>query len=140
MTRSEDLYGREHVERYRATDGDEGYIWKRGTTILLLTTIGRRSGEPRVQPLIYREVDGKPVIVASKGGSPEHPAWYLNLRDRPEVEVQIKGEVFRATARDAEGAERARLWDLLVEVWPPYADYQRRTDREIPVVVLERAA
>jgi len=139
MTRSEDLYGREHVERYRATDGDEGYIWKRGTTILLLTTTGRRSGEPRVKPLIYRDVDGKPVIVASNGGSREHPAWYRNLRERPEVDVQIKGDVFRATARDAEGAERARLWDQLVEVWPPYADYQRRTDREIPVVVLERA-
>jgi deazaflavin-dependent oxidoreductase (nitroreductase family) len=140
MTRSEDLYGREHVERYRATNGDEGYVWKRGATILLLTTTGRRSGESRVQPLIYRDVDGKPVIVASKGGAPEHPAWYLNLREHPEVEVQIKGEVFGATARVVEGDERARLWDRMVEVWPPYADYQRKTDREIPVVVLERTA
>ena len=89
--------------------------------------------------LIYRDVDGTPVIVASKGGAPEHPAWYLNLRDQDEVTVQIKDDVFLARPRDAQGEERARLWDAMVEVWPDYADYQRRTDREIPVVVLERA-
>jgi deazaflavin-dependent oxidoreductase (nitroreductase family) len=139
MSTSKDLFGQEHVERYRATDGEEGYVWKRGTTILLLTTTGRKSGERRVQPLIYREIDGKPVIVASKGGAPDHPAWYLNLRDEPGVEVQIKGDVFPARARDAEGDERARLWDRMVEVWPDYSSYQARTDREIPVVVLERA-
>jgi proline iminopeptidase len=133
------LYGREHVERYLATDGEEGYRWRNDTTILLLFTKGRKSGEERIQPLIYREVDGNPVIVASKGGAPEHPAWYLNMQRQDQVEVQIKGDRFPARHRDAEGEERARLWDRLVEVWPDYASYQERTDREIPVVVLERA-
>ena len=133
------LFGPEHVERYRATDGEEGYYWRRGTTILLLTTVGRRSGQERVQPLIFREDDGRYVIVASRGGSPEHPAWYVNLREHPEVEVQIKGERFRARARTAGPDERPRLWELMTEVWPDYDAYQEKTDREIPVVVLERA-
>src|SRR6478752_897383 len=134
------LFGQEHVDRYRATDGQEGYYWKRDTTILLLDTVGRKSGEKRTQPLIYRDVDGKPTIVASKGGAPSHPAWFLNLRDNPEVEVQIKGDRFRARPRIAEGEERERLWKAMTEVWPPYDSYQSKTDREIPVVVLERAA
>jgi deazaflavin-dependent oxidoreductase (nitroreductase family) len=134
------LFGAEHVERYRATDGEEGFFWKRDTTILLLTTVGRRSGEERVQPLIFREVDGDPVIVASKGGSPEHPGWFLNLQaqDGP-VGVQIKGDRFQARPRVAEGDERERLWRLMTEVWPSYDSYQAGTDRQIPVVVLERA-
>ena len=136
---NEHLYGREHVERYRATDGEEGYVWRRDTTILLLTTTGRRSGEERTTPLIFREVDGAYVIVASKGGTPEHPDWYVNLRADPHATVQIKGEVFEATARDADGDERSRLWGLMAEVWPDYDAYQQKTDREIPVVVLERA-
>ena len=134
------LFGQEHVDRYRATDGEEGYRWKRDTTILLLDTVGRKSGETRTQPLIYREVDGKPTIVASKGGAPDHPAWFLNLRDNPEVEVQIKGDRFRAKPRVAEGEEREHLWEAMTEVWPAYDSYQAKTDREIPVVVLERAA
>jgi deazaflavin-dependent oxidoreductase (nitroreductase family) len=134
------LFGQQHVDRYRATDGQEGYRWKRDTTILLLDTVGRKSGEKRTQPLIYREVDGKPTIVASKGGSPKHPAWFLNLRDNPEVEVQIQGDRFRAKPRVAEGEERERLWKAMTEVWPAYDSYQSKTDREIPVVVLERAA
>lgn len=132
------LFGDEHVERYRATDGDEGYIWKRGTTILLLTTTGRRSGEERTTPLIYREVDDAYVIVASKGGAPQHPDWYANLLEDPSAEVQIRGERFPARARTAGPEERERLWDLMTEVWPDYDDYQESTDREIPVVVLER--
>jgi deazaflavin-dependent oxidoreductase (nitroreductase family) len=134
------LFGQEHVERYRATDGEEGYSWKRGTTILLLDTVGRKSGETRTQPLIYRELDGKPTIVASKGGSHEHPAWFLNLRAHPEVQVQIKGHRFPARPRVAEGEEREQLWKAMTEVWPDYEKYQAKTDREIPVVVLERAA
>jgi len=134
------LCGQQHVDRYRATDGQEGYRWKRDTTILLLDTVGRKSGEKRTQPLIYRDVDGKPTIVASKGGAPSHPAWFLNLRDNPEVEVQIKGDRFRARPRIAEGEERERLWKAMTEVWPAYDSYQAKTDREIPVVVLERAA
>ena len=135
----EDLFGQEHVRAYIDTDGETGFVWKRGTHILLLTTAGRKSGQPRIMPLIFREVDGRYVLVASQGGAPTHPAWYLNLKDDPEVEVQIKGERFKATARDAEGPERERLWTLMAEVWPAYDDYQERSDRQIPVVVLERA-
>jgi proline iminopeptidase len=131
------LYGAEHVRRYQETDGEEGYEW-RGAHVLLLTTTGRRSGEQRTTPLIFREIDGNPVIVASKGGTPEHPAWYLNLTEHPEVGVQVRGERFTARARDAEGAERERLWSQMAEEWPPYDSYQTKTDRRIPVVVLER--
>jgi deazaflavin-dependent oxidoreductase (nitroreductase family) len=133
------LYGDEHVERYRATDGAEGYRWRNDTEILLLTTIGRKSGKERTRALIHREIDGRYVIVASKGGAPEHPAWYLNMRDESEVHVQVKADRFAATHRDAVGEERERLWKAMVEVWPAYDEYQARTDREIPVVVLERA-
>ena len=133
------LYGDKHVERYRATDGEEGYHWRKGTTILLLDAVGRKSGEPRTHPLIYREVDGNPVIVASKGGAPQHPAWFLNMQSNGDtVGVQIKGDRFRARARAAEGEERERLWKLMIEVWPHYDEYATKTDREIPVVVLER--
>jgi len=134
----EDLYGQHHVDRYVETDGEEGYLWKRGSTILLLTTTGRRSGEPRVRPLIFREDAGRYVVVASRGGSPEHPDWYLNLREQPEVEVQILGERFAARARTAGPDERPRLWELMVEAWPEYDTYQERAEREIPVVILER--
>jgi deazaflavin-dependent oxidoreductase (nitroreductase family) len=139
MAESTTLYGPRHVERYVATGGDEGHDWQRGTTILLLTTKGRKTGEERVMPLIYREIDGSPVIVASKGGTPEHPGWYLNLQADPNVKVQIKDDVFDATARTAEGEERERLWKLMNDVWPDYDQYQTKTDREIPVVVLERS-
>ena len=132
------LHGPEHVERYRATDGEHGYRWRRDTEILLLTTVGRKSGSTRTHALIFREIDGNYVIVASKGGNPQHPAWYLNLRDEPEVGVQVKGDRFTARARVAEGEERERLWRHMTEVWPDYDQYQTRTDREIPVVVLER--
>jgi deazaflavin-dependent oxidoreductase (nitroreductase family) len=134
-----DLYGNEHVERYRATDGAEGYHWRNGTEILLLTTTGRKSGKEHTHALIQREVDGNHVIVASKGGDPQHPAWYLNMQQQPEVDVQVKGDRFKARHRDAQGEERERLWKLMTEVWPDYDGYQEKTDREIPVVVLERA-
>src|SRR3954471_17929817 len=104
-------FGDDHVRVYRETNGERGYHWRNDTIILLLTTTGRKSGEQRTHPLIYRELEGNPVIVASKGGYPQHPAWYLNLRADPQVEVQIKGDVFTAHARDAEGEERQRLWD-----------------------------
>jgi deazaflavin-dependent oxidoreductase (nitroreductase family) len=131
-------FGEEHVRVYRETDGEEGYHWRKGSTILLLTTTGRKSGEPRTMPLIYADDDGRAVIVASKGGAPEHPAWYLNMQANPEVEVQIKGDVFKARPRDAEGAERERLWEKMVGEWPDYENYQQKTDRQIPVVILER--
>lgn len=131
------LFGPEHVERYRATDGEEGHDW-RGTIVLLLTTTGRKSGEPRTMPLIYQPDGDNYVIVASKGGWPNHPLWYLNLLADPNVEVQVKGDRFKARARTAEGEERERLWKLMTATWPQYDEYQAKTDREIPVVVLER--
>ena len=133
-------YGQEHVRQYRQSDGEEGYIWKKGSEILLLTTVGRKSGEERTQALIQREVDGSYVIVASKGGAPQHPGWYLNMQEQDEVDVQVRGDRFTARHRVAEGEERERLWRLMAEVWPDYEDYQTRTDRQIPVVVLQRAA
>jgi proline iminopeptidase len=132
------LYGDEHVRVYRETDGEIGHVWKEGSTILLLTTTGRRTGRETTTPLIYNLDGDTPVIVASKGGAPEHPGWFENLVKTPEVGVQIKGERFRARARVAEGEERERLWDLMVQVWPHYDEYATKTDREIPVVVLER--
>jgi proline iminopeptidase len=132
------LYGQEHVKRYRETDGEEGYVWKEGSKTLLLTTTGRVTGQETTTPLIFGVDGDNPVIVASQGGAPKHPGWYRNLRKHPEVGVQIKGERFRARARDAEGEERERLWRMMNGEWPHYAEYQERTDRRIPVVVLER--
>lgn len=132
------LFGQEHVDRYRETNGAEGHIWRDGTTILILTTTGRRSGEPRDSALIYREDGGRYVLVASKGGAPENPSWYANLAAHPRVEVQVLADRFQADARTAHGEERERLWKLMTEVWPAYDEYQTKTDREIPIVVLER--
>lgn len=132
------LFGQEHVERYRETDGEEGHDWQ-GTTVLILTTTGRRSGSERSTPLIYGTHGDDYVLVASKGGAPEHPAWYLNLSETPEVDVQVKGNRFPARARTATAEERPELWATMTERWPAYDEYQTKTDREIPVVVLERA-
>ena len=134
-----DLYGAEHVRRYLETDGEVGYRWRNGAPILILTTTGRRSGEPRPKPLIFGEDDGRYVVVASRGGAKHHPGWYLNLAADPDVHVQVKADRFPARARTAEGDERERLWKRMAEIWPAYDDYRQRTDREIPVVVLERA-
>ena len=139
MSDVDDLFGEEHIRRYRETNGEVGHIWRRGSKILLLTTRGRRTGEPRTTPLIYEDADGAYVVVASKGGAPEHPGWYRNLVNEPQVELQVKGEVFPARARTATGDERERLWKLAAHQWPDYDEYQKRTDRRIPVVVLERA-
>ena len=132
------LYGDEHVRRYRETDGEVGHIWREDSTILLLTTAGRRTGQETTTPLIYTLDGDTPVIVASQGGAPDHPGWFKNLVKDPDVGVQIKSEKFRARARVAEGEERERLWELMNEVWPHYDEYATRTDREIPVVVLDR--
>jgi deazaflavin-dependent oxidoreductase (nitroreductase family) len=131
------LFGQEHVDRYRATDGAEGHDWN-GTQTLLLTTTGRRSGEPRTMPLIYGRDGDSYVVVASKGGTDEQPAWYLNLSKEPQVEVQVKGDRFQATARTATPDEKPKLWETMVAEWPAYDEYQEKTSREIPVVVLER--
>jgi deazaflavin-dependent oxidoreductase (nitroreductase family) len=132
------LFGQEHIERYRATDGAEGHEWN-GTQTLLLTTTGRRSGEQRTTPLIYAPVGDSFAIVASKGGSDEPPAWYLNLSENPEVEVQVKADRFKARARTAGANEKPELWRRMVAEWPSYDEYQEKTDREIPVVVLDRS-
>lgn len=131
------LFGDEHVRRYEETDGREGHIWQKNAPILILTTTGRKTGEQRKSALIYGEHEGSYVVVASKGGAPRHPAWYLNLAEDPKVTVQVLADVFTARARKAEGAERQVLWSQMAEVWPDYENYQTKTDREIPVVVLE---
>jgi deazaflavin-dependent oxidoreductase (nitroreductase family) len=132
------LFGQEHVDRYRATDGEEGYEWQ-GTQTLLLTTTGRKSGEERTTPLIFAPYGDAYTLVASKGGTDEPPAWYLNLSANPEVGVQIKGDVFTANARTASAEEKAETWPTMVSEWPAYDEYQQKTDRQIPIVVLERA-
>lgn len=139
MNEAESLFGDEHVRRYRETGGAVGHIWREGSTVLLLTTTGRQTGQKRTIPLIYAQDGDRYVIIASKGGWPEHPGWYLNLEKTPEVELQVKDEVFRARARTAKGEERERLWRKANEVWPHYDEYAKRTSREIPVVVLERS-
>ena len=132
------LFGPEHVRVYRETGGERGYDW-RGTTILLLTTIGRKSGEERTTPLIHRTDGERYVIIASKGGAADDPAWFKNLSKNPDrIEIQVKGDRFPVTASVAEGPERERLWKLMTEVWPDYDDYQTKTYRQIPVVVLGR--
>jgi deazaflavin-dependent oxidoreductase (nitroreductase family) len=132
------LYGKQHVERYLATDGDEGFVWRNGTNILILTTTGRRSGEPRSTPLIFREHGDDYLVVASNGGSDEPPDWYRNLEAAPTVRVQVMGDRFTARARAATPDERPDMWRRMNEVWPDYDRYQGRTEREIPVVVLQR--
>ena len=134
------LFGKEHVQRYVETDGEEGYEWSNGTTILILTTTGRRTGQQHSTPLIFRQHGGDYLVVASKGGSDEPPAWLLNLQADPTVQVQIKGDKFTARARAATPQEKPQLWREMAEVWPAYDDYQRKTERDIPVVVLERAS
>jgi proline iminopeptidase len=138
MTEAESLFGDEHVRRYRETGGAVGHIWRQGSTVLLLTTTGRTTGQKRTIPLIYAQDGNRYVIIASKGGAPEHPGWYQNLDKTPEVELQVKDEVFRARAHTAKGEERERLWRKATQVWPAYDDYAKYTTREIPVVVLER--
>jgi len=132
------LFGQEHVKRYVATDGEEGHEWN-GTEVLILTTTGRRSGEQRSTPLIYGRRGDDYLVVASKGGAPEDPAWYLNLSEQPEVHVQVLGDRFAAHARTATADEKPDLWEEMTSRWPAYNEYQHKTARDIPVVVLERA-
>jgi deazaflavin-dependent oxidoreductase (nitroreductase family) len=132
------LYGAEHVRSYRETDGELGHDWREGSAILLLTTKGHSSGEPRTTPLIYGRSGDDYLVVASYGGSPEPPAWYRNLEASPEVEVQVLGDRFTARARDATPEEKPAMWREMAGHWPAYDAYQKRTDRVIPVVVLER--
>ena len=129
------LLGEEHIRRYRDTDGEVGYLWN-GATALLLTTTGRKSGQLRTQPLIFARDGDDYLVVASMGGAPNHPSWYLNLTANPDAEIQVKGDVIPVRAHTATAEEKPRLWKIVNEVWPNYDVYQTRTDRQIPVVVL----
>ena len=135
----------EHLKQY-LEDPDKGHYWdaswaggKGPTPCLLLTTTGRRSGEPRVIPLIYGRTGDSYVIIASRGGAPSHPSWYLNIEADPHVKLQVASRHLEAVARVATGEERARLWEMMAALYPPYDDYQAKTDRQIPVVVLDPA-
>jgi len=132
------LVGAEHVRRYQETGGEVGYRWN-GVPILLLTTTGRRSGQPRTNALIFGRDGDDLVVVASKGGAPHHPAWYLNLADHPEAEVQVRAERLAVTTRTASDDEKPRLWRVMTDLWPNYDAYQSRTERVIPLVVLSPA-
>jgi deazaflavin-dependent oxidoreductase (nitroreductase family) len=134
----------DHLARYLATDGADGYLWDASlgggqgmVPTLLLTTVGRRSGKILTMPLIFGRSGPDYVVVASKGGAPTHPAWYLNLQSNPDVAVQVKGDKFKARAVTAGAAERTALWPKMVELYGPYAHYQTKTDRQIPVVLLK---
>jgi deazaflavin-dependent oxidoreductase (nitroreductase family) len=129
---------RDHVERYVASDGADGHIWRPGIPTLLLTTLGRRSGQARRTPLIYGRDGDRYLVVASKGGADEQPDWYVNLVANPRVRLQVGAEKFDATAHPADPAEKAHLWPIMTAIWPDYDAYQRRTERDIPVVVLTK--
>tara|TARA_R110002126_G_scaffold7828_70_gene38044 strand:+ start:1333 stop:1767 length:435 start_codon:yes stop_codon:yes gene_type:complete len=139
-------FAKEHVDRYRASNGADGHIWtgfdgKGHFPCLLLTTTGRKSGAARTTPLIYGTDGDSYMVIASQGGRPSHPGWYFNILEDASVELQVGDEVFAATARTADAAERARLWPVMAAIYPPYDDYQEKAaaDREIPLVILTRA-
>ena len=125
------------MRRYLESGGRDGHVWE-GVTTLLLTTTGRRSGQPRTTPLIYGRAGERYLVVASRGGAPKHPDWYQNLVAQPVVQVQVMADRFSARARTATAAEKPALWKTMISIWPPYDEYQTRTSREIPVVILER--
>jgi deazaflavin-dependent oxidoreductase (nitroreductase family) len=135
----------DHANRYLSSGGTDGHMYKMTqpgrpeitVPSLLLTTTGRKSGEKYVFPLFYGKSGDSYFVIASKGGAPQHPGWYRNILANPDVEVQAGTVKTPARARTAVGEERARLWEKSLEFWPPYADYQRKTEREIPVVVLD---
>jgi len=135
----------DHLRRYLETDGEDGYLWdstvvggKGIVETLILRTIGRKSGNELVLPLIFGRDGDELIVIASKAGYAHNPAWYLNLMASEEADVQVKAERFKVSARVVDGDERARLWKMMVEIYPPYTSYQENTDRLIPVVVLTR--
>lgn len=129
------LLGENHIRAYRETGGEVGYIWN-GVPTLLLTVRGRRTGQERTSALIFGRDGDDYLVVASKGGAPSHPLWYLNLQADPHASIQVQADTFAVVARTAGPAEKPRLWKILTDVWPNYDAYQSRTDRDIPVVVL----
>jgi deazaflavin-dependent oxidoreductase (nitroreductase family) len=126
-----------HVRRYVKTSGEKGHEWHKGVFTLLLTTRGRKTGKLHRTALIYGRDGDAYVVVGSNSGSRTHPEWYLNLQANPDVWVQVAGETFPARARTATGEERERLWKMMNSIWRDYAGYQRKTARQIPVVVLD---
>ena len=131
-------FAADQVALYERTGGKEGNTLQ-GKPIVILTTRGRHSGKIRKSPLMRVEDNGTYAVVASLGGAPKHPVWYLNLRESPNVTLQDGPTVYELTAREVAGEEKARWWKIAVEAWPAYADYQAKTDRQIPVIVLEPA-
>ena len=128
-------WARQQAEQYEATDGAEANTL-RGVPIILLTSVGAKSGKLRKTPLMRVEHKGEYAVVASKGGAPEHPVWYHNLKKHPHVELQDGPVRKDYTAREVTGDEKAPWWERAVAVWPDYANYQAKTDRQIPVFVL----
>ena len=129
------LVGESHINAYRETNGEVGYLWN-GVPTLLLTTKGRRTGESRTSALIFARDGDDYLVVASMGGAPRHPQWYLNLTANPEADVQVRADHIPVVAHTATPAEKPRLWRVVTDAWPNYEAYQERTAREIPVVVL----
>ena len=130
------LLGKEHVKKYQETDGEIGHIWN-GVTTLLLTTLGNKSGQWRTTPLIYACKGNEYLVIASKGGAPSHPAWYLNLQACPEAQIQVKDKKLKVKARTATESERDSRCKIMSDQWPNYEQYAQRTTRKIPVVILE---
>lgn len=128
----------EHIRRYVETDGEKGHLFQ-GFPSLLLTTRGRKSGQLRRTALIYAQDGDRYLVVASAGGSDRHPAWYLNLSAHPDVTVQIKADTFAARARTATAEEKKELWPRAVAVFPRWDTYRSKTDRDIPLVIIERS-
>jgi deazaflavin-dependent oxidoreductase (nitroreductase family) len=129
---------RDQVEEIESSGGTKGTLMQ-GVSVIVITSVGADSGKLRKNPVMRVEHDGRYAAVASKGGAPEHPAWYRNLVERPLVEVQDGAHRGDYTARELNGAEREQWWERAVAVWPDYAEYQKKTDRQIPVFVLEPA-
>ena len=127
---------KDHIKRYLATGGEDGHLMN-GVPCLVLTTVGKKSGEQRQVAIIYGKSDSNYVVVASKGGSDQSPAWFHNLKANKTATIQVKDKVMPVAMRITEGAERAELWDTMAAVFPDYLEYQQSTSREIPVVVLE---
>ncbi|MGV9677249.1 nitroreductase family deazaflavin-dependent oxidoreductase [Nocardia sp. NPDC003482] len=128
-------WAREHAEKYESSNGAEGDTMQ-GKPIILLTTKGAKTGKLRKTPLMRVEHDGEYAVVASLGGAPKHPVWYHNIKAHPHVELRDKDVVKDYTAREVTGDEKAVWWERAVEAWPDYAEYQKKTEREIPVFVL----
>ncbi|MFZ5912812.1 MAG: nitroreductase family deazaflavin-dependent oxidoreductase [Pseudomonadota bacterium] len=138
-----------HLRTYLESGGEEGHLWPSGIKqgegpahipTLLLTTVGRKSGKQRILPLLYGKVGSDHIIIGSMGGAPKHPQWFLNLQANPDAEIQVGTDHYKVRARIAEGQEREKIWSHMLTIFPVYGDYQKKTERRIPVVVLEKQA